>query len=167
MKDGFTPRREPRMDRRIVEHDHDSYAMCSKPSEPTVCPQCGAVYRKGRWTWSDHPPADARETKCSACHRVADRNPAGILRLAGDFVAAHEGEILGLVRNQEALEKGEHPMARIMDLGTEGNATVVTTTDIHLPRRIGDALHRAYEGKLDIHYDKAGYFVRMEWTRND
>jgi hypothetical protein len=31
---------------------------------------------------------------------------------------------------------------------------VVTTTDIHLPRRVGHALEHAYKGKLDVHYSE-------------
>ena len=43
----------------------------------------------------------------------------------------------------------------------------VTTTDIHLPRRIGEALTSAFEGKLDLTYDEDGYFLRVGWHRDD
>lgn len=43
---------------------------------------------------------------------------------------------------------------------------VVTTTDVHLPRRIGEALHHAYAGDLDFHYDKDAYYVRVAWKRD-
>jgi hypothetical protein len=52
-----------------------------------------------------------------------------------------------------------------MGLQQSGGRIVITTTDIHLPRRIGHALVDAYKGELDTHYDEAGYFVRMTWTR--
>jgi hypothetical protein len=42
---------------------------------------------------------------------------------------------------------------------------VITTTDIHLPRCIGEALHRAFHGDLKLHYDEASYFVRVDWER--
>ena len=42
--------------------------------------------------------------------------------------------------------------------------TIITTTDIHLPRRIGQALHSAYKGSLDVHYDEEGYFIRVHWS---
>ena len=32
-------------------------------------------------------------------------------------------------------------------------------------RRIGQALHNAYEGEFDFHYDEEGYFIRVNWTR--
>ena len=42
---------------------------------------------------------------------------------------------------------------------------VITTTDIHLPRRIGQAIYNAYEGDFDFHYDEEGYFIRAKWRR--
>jgi hypothetical protein len=33
------------------------------------------------------------------------------------------------------------------------DGTLVTTTDIHLARGIGDALHHAYRGELEFHYN--------------
>ena len=44
--------------------------------------------------------------------------------------------------------------------------TVVTTTDIHLPRRIGHALEHAFKGKLDTHYNEEEYFIRIQWRRD-
>ena len=44
---------------------------------------------------------------------------------------------------------------------------MVTTTDLHLPRRIGEALKSAFDGTLDLDYDEDGYFVRVNWSRND
>jgi hypothetical protein len=41
----------------------------------------------------------------------------------------------------------------------------VTTTDIHLARGIGDALHSAYKGELEYHYNKEENLLRVEWRR--
>ena len=43
----------------------------------------------------------------------------------------------------------------------EDEAIVIKTTDIHLPRRIGAAVTRAFHGKLKEDFDDAGYFVRV------
>ena len=51
-----------------------------------------------------------------------------------------------------------------MDIKEEGGGIVITTTDIHLPRRIGEALHHAYHGDLDFHYIKESYLIRVRWT---
>ena len=40
---------------------------------------------------------------------------------------------------------------------------VIQTTDIHLPRRIGEAAERAFHGSLEEQFDERGYFVRVDW----
>ena len=145
----------------------DPYKQLPKPHEPTVCPQCGAVFHEGRWQWAEERPAGAHEALCQACHRINDTYPAGIVTLSGRFLDQHRDEVLQIVRRQEALEKPEHPFNRIMNIAQEGERTVVTTTDIHLPRRIGEALEGAFDGDLALTYDEDGYFLRVEWRRDD
>jgi hypothetical protein len=36
-------------------------------------------------------------------------------------------------------------------------------SDIHLPRRIGEALRRAHRGELDFHYEEGGNLLRVSW----
>ncbi|MDH3597416.1 MAG: BCAM0308 family protein [Rhodospirillales bacterium] len=167
MKKKDVGRRTPRMDRRLREHVHDPYKTRLKLKEPTVCPECGAVFHQGRWQWAAHPPADANEEMCQACHRTQDKYPAGTATLAGGFLDGHKEEILNLVRHQEDLEKGEHPLHRIISIEEEAGRIVVSTTDIHLPRRIGEAVHHAYQGDLDLHYEEEAYFLRVNWTREN
>jgi hypothetical protein len=145
----------------------DPYKAAGKTHEPTVCPQCGAVYQHGRWHWAARPEgADA--ALCQACHRINDHYPAGIVTLTGSFVAAQRDEIIRLARHQEQAEKPEHPMNRIMSIADEApDRLVISTTDIHLPRRIGEAVTRAYKGALSEHFDEGGYFVRVNWHRPD
>ncbi|MDH3473050.1 MAG: BCAM0308 family protein [Rhodospirillales bacterium] len=166
MKEKDLSRHVARGDRLIREHVHDPYKTRLKLTEPTVCQQCGAVYHEGRWHWAERPD-QAQETLCQACHRTNDGYPAGILTLSGTFVGEHKTEILGLARHQEELEKGEHPLHRIMNIDEQGKVIVINTTDIHLPRRIGEALHNAYEGELDFHYDEESYLIRVSWRRDD
>lgn len=165
MKQKDIPRRVARGDRLIREHVHDPYKTRLKLPEPTLCPQCGAVYSQGRWHWAERPD-QPHEELCQACHRINDSYPAGTLSLSGDFLGKHRTEILGLARHQEELEKGEHPLNRIMRIEDEGDTTVITTTDIHLPRRIGEALFDAYKGELDFHYEEESYSVRVSWRRD-
>ena len=140
----------------------DPYVAQRKPHEPTVCTECGAVYRRGRWQWGPKP-ADAAEMMCPACRRVHDRLPAGIVTVHGGPAQSHRDEIIRLARREEELEKPEHPLNRIMAVEDGAEGLVITTTDIHLPRRIGETLQRAVHGDLGMHFDEEGYFVRVDW----
>jgi hypothetical protein len=52
-----------------------------------------------------------------------------------------------------------------MEIREDGDKTVVTTTELHLARRIGDALHHAYHGELTTQYAPGQYLVRVYWKR--
>jgi NMD protein affecting ribosome stability and mRNA decay len=153
-----------RRDRLIREREHDPYRVRAKLPDPTACPDCGAMYRAGRWFWGS-PPAEAHRERCPACRRIRDDYPAGILSLRGAFPREHRDELLGLVRNVEEREKAEHPLKRIMAIGDEEDALVIRTTDPGLARNIGDAIHDAYEGELDIGYTDEGNLLRVTWSR--
>ncbi|MEW5755330.1 MAG: BCAM0308 family protein [Pseudomonadota bacterium] len=153
-----------RRDKLIREMEHDPYKSKRKLPEPTVCPDCRAVYHKGRWTW-EAAQAGAHEELCPACHRIRDRVPAGFLTLGGPFVAQHETEIMHLVHNVEQQHKKEHPMQRIMDVREEEGNTVITFTDPHLARAAGEALHHAYQGALNFQYTDEDVLLRVSWSR--
>jgi NMD protein affecting ribosome stability and mRNA decay len=149
----------------VQEARHDTYQRRGKLREPTVCPTCGAVFHKGHWTWGQRPTG-AHEEVCPACHRIHDRYPAGELSVRGPFVTEHKAEILGLIHNVEAHEKAEHPLSRIMRIDEGEKALVVSTTDTHLARGIGEALHHAYHGEITIQYSEDQQFVRVYWTHD-
>lgn len=144
------------------EYIHDTYKLKGKLPEPTVCPECGAIFEKGRWSWGTRPP-DAHEKSCPACNRIRDEYPAGILHLGGPIFKTHKEEILSLVRRQEAKAKKEHPLSRIISTSEDGTGAVILTTDAHLPRQIGEALRHAYHGTLDFNYGQDSRLVRMKW----
>jgi hypothetical protein len=158
--------RAPRKNRVILTQGsrQDTYRLRGKLPEPTVCPECTAVFHKGRWTWGKRP-ADAHEHLCPACNRIHDKFPAGWITLSGPYLAAHRDELLGLARNEEAAQRADHPLSRIMALDEKPDRVTITTTDPHLPRRIGEALHRAHDGELAIEHEKQAYLVRVTWTR--
>jgi len=155
---------EGRRDRLIQEYQHDTYKLPGKLKEPTVCPTCKAVFHKGRWSW-EVPPTGAHETLCPACARIQDKYPKGLLTLKGTFADEQQEQVLGLAKNTEAQETKEHPLSRIMNIERQPEGVVVSTTDTHLPRRIGEALKHAYHGDLVVHYDQDEDFVRVTWTR--
>jgi len=153
-----------RRNRLIREREHDPYKLRGKLPDPTACPECGAMYRGGRWVWGA-PPVDAHLAFCPACQRIRDDYPAGLLMLAGAFAREHRAEILGLARNLEQREQGEHPLKRIMTIHDEGDGILIATTDAGLARNIGDALRDAYEGDLEYRYTEEGTLLRVSWRR--
>jgi NMD protein affecting ribosome stability and mRNA decay len=153
-----------RRDRLIRERDHDPYKVGAKLPDPTSCPDCGAVYRAGRWMWGA-PAAEAHKERCPACRRIRDDYPAGVLSLSGSFLHEHRDEVLGLARNIEEREREGHALKRIMAIGDEEDAIVITTTESGLARNIGDAIHAAYQGDLDYHYSDGDDLLRVSWKR--
>jgi NMD protein affecting ribosome stability and mRNA decay len=157
-------RQGARHDRLVQEYQHDTYKLPGKLKEPTVCPECGAVFHKGRWTWGP-APSEAEQTTCPACHRIRDKYPKGLLTLKGSFIDEQHEQVMGVAHNTETKEKKEHPLSRIMAIERRPEGLVISTTDTHLPRRIGEGLKHAYQGELELHYDQDEEFVRVIWTR--
>lgn len=153
-----------RRDRLLQEQTHDAYRLRGKLPEPTVCPQCSAIFRDGRWAWG-HAPARAHHETCPACHRMNDNFPAGFISLGGKFFREHRDEILTLVRHQEQRERHTHPLQRLMAIEDDGDGVMVTTTDVHLARGIGDAVHHAYQGELEFHLKPDDNLLRVHWRR--
>lgn len=159
---GWRPLRREELRDELI---HDTYKSKKKLSEPTRCPECGAVYHSGRWQWGV-AAAGAHETLCPACRRIHDKFPAGYVTLNGEFVVTHRDEILQLIRNREAHEKAEHALERIMSIkDVDDDGVLITTTGTHLARDIGEAVHAAYKGELQYHYNKEENLLRVLWTR--
>jgi hypothetical protein len=52
-----------------------------------------------------------------------------------------------------------------MSIEARDGEILVTTTDAHLARRIGDALRDAYKGELRYRYSKDDPLLRVSWSR--
>ncbi len=151
-----------RHDNLFKERVHDAYKAKGKLLEPSVCSQCGAVYHEGRWQWLP-APENAHTEMCPACHRIHDQYPAGFLSMKGEFFQSHRDEIMHLLHNLEKHERAEHPLKRIIAVENKVGSTEVTTTDIHLARGMGEALHHAYQGELAYHYNPEQNLLRVNW----
>lgn len=158
------PRDNPRDHPRSTARDEDPYRATRKPPEPTVCPSCQAVFAEGRWTW-DRIPDDAHEQQCPACQRINDEFPAGYVMVKGEFIKDHRDEIVALITAKEERAKAEHPLQRIMAIEDVREGLQVTTTDSHLARGIGEALHDAYKGDLKLRYSRDENLLRATWKR--
>ena len=148
----------------LKEKRHDAYRDTKKWPEPTVCTECGALFEKGRWSWKT-PSGEANRAVCPACRRIADNYPAGIVEIKGPFLEEHREEILSLIRNIEKHEKATHPMERIAMIIDENEHTVVTTTGVHVARRLGDALSHSYRGDLSFRYREDTKTIWVNWER--
>lgn len=156
------------MSYRRVESTHhppdDPYRATRKPPEPTRCPECNASFMDGRWSWQPAPP-DSNEQLCPACQRIQDEFPAGYVVIKGEYLKDHRDEIIQVIHGKEKREKVEHPLQRIMSIDNVASGMQVSTTDSHLARGIGEALHDALSGDLKIRYSKDENLVRVTWKR--
>ena len=135
-----------------------------KLREPTRCPDCGAVYRNGRWAWAP-PGGPAHRKRCPACVRTRARAAAGYVRMSGDYFSRHRAEILRRVRRCEAAERAEHPLERIIDIASGADGELVTTTGVSLARRIAHGLQSAFKGAVRSRYSKGEKVLRVYWSR--
>jgi len=143
---------------------HDPYQTKGKYPEPVVCTGCHAIYEHGRWRWGARPEG-AHAMECPACHRTRDRQPAGYITLAGAITEGDRDALVRLVRNVEKHESAEHPLHRILAIEQDAGEVRVTTTDVHLPQRIGEAVRHAHKGTLEIVYAADEYIVRVDWRK--
>ena len=157
-------RDNPQDHQRAAANDEDPYRRTAKPVEPTVCPNCQAIFEGGRWQWGE-VPEEANEDLCPACRRIQDEFPAGYVTIKGEFLKEHRDEIVALINAQEKREKAEHPLQRIMSIDDIRDGLQVTTTDSHLARGIGQALHDAYKGDLKLRYSRDENLLRATWKR--
>jgi NMD protein affecting ribosome stability and mRNA decay len=158
------PRDNPQDRQRAKARVEDPYRATAKPPEPTICPTCQAVFTEGRWSW-EKVPHEANEQECPACLRIHDKFPAGYVNIRGEFFAEHRDEILTVVKTKEQKQKAEHPLQRIMAIEDTREGVEVTTTDSHLARGIGEALHDAYKGDLKLRYSRDENLLRATWKR--
>jgi hypothetical protein len=161
-----TPVWRPRGDAEAEGFREDAYRSAKHLREPSTCTDCGVFYHAGRWTWTNPGAGKAEPVVCPACARIRDDYPAGELQLSGDFLGTHREEIDGLIKHLTEAENAEHPLNRIMDIVSTDRGLLIRTTDVHLPRRIGEALQDAYEGAFDFHYEDDAQRIRASWIRS-
>jgi NMD protein affecting ribosome stability and mRNA decay len=152
--------RSPLMNRMENFDAHDA-----ETSESSVCQDCGAVYLNGNWRWAAQVPQDAAKTICMACHRIRDKEPAGLVTIQGKFSREHGDELLTLIRNIELDKKASNPLQRIMSIDKRAEKLSIATTDSQLARNMGKALQQQYKGNLDFNFQKGEPVLQVLWQR--
>lgn len=156
-----------------VDHDGGRHRPPRAPAEPKVCPSCGAVYAKRRWS---HTPA-ARGVAgsagrpfavqiCAACRRRRSGVPHGYLHINGEFFPLHRTEIEQLLHNEVARAGEDNPLQQV--LGWEeldGGGLLITTSNEHLVQRLGRALEKAYDGDVHYGFSHENKLARVWWHR--
>jgi NMD protein affecting ribosome stability and mRNA decay len=155
-----------RLDRIIHPKSVDPYHKNRKDSEGVFCPECLAQYEQGRWTWPKEGGKPREARVCSACRRIRDRFPAGEVLVTGTYLDSHREEIENLISNVVRDENSRSPLKRVIDFTSEQGRLMVSLTDDHLARRIGEALYKAYRGELAVKYSGGEKFVRLYWHRD-
>jgi NMD protein affecting ribosome stability and mRNA decay len=156
-----------RIDKNIKQKVHDPYYDKGKLPNGTFCPECHATFMQGKWLWPKNKSnQNGEEHLCPACRRIRDNFPAGELHATGSYFMAHEREIRNLINRVLREEDKRSPLKRLMRMGNETSGIWLQLTDDHLTRRIGEALHSAYKGQLDLQYIGEDRFVRLSWHRD-
>jgi hypothetical protein len=141
----------------------DSYAAEAKVADSLVCDDCNVVQHGGRWYWGAPPFGEAVGGLCPACRRVRDHCPAGTIRLPLDL-AVDRDEVVGHVHRLAAAETKEHPLERVIAIEDHDGVMCITTTGIHIARRLTRWLERRVKAAPKIHYTEQ-HELHVEWQR--
>jgi NMD protein affecting ribosome stability and mRNA decay len=152
------------------ESDNPYYEKKKYP-EPTKCPECGAIFKDGRWQWPEQIPeklpGEINEILCPACRRKRDSYPGGLIYLSGEFLKKHREEILNRIKNIVDEVMSQRPLQRILWLEEKEDGSIeIATTSEHLARHLGEAINSAFKGEFDFKYNEGEKLVRVFWHRD-
>ena len=143
------------------------------PREPIVCAGCGALYVHKHWSHSagarrraSGQPIEVRI--CGACKSQKNGMPHGFVHVDGEFVRAHRADIVALLRNEAARAAEHNPLARIVTWHDDGRTddVLVTTTTEHLAIRLGQALEKAFDGRVLYGFSHENKLAHVWWHRD-
>jgi NMD protein affecting ribosome stability and mRNA decay len=135
----------------------------TKDAGVVKCADCGLVEHRGRWAKRAPVLAHMTSGLCPACQRIRDRYPAGTLRLPLELLS-NRPSLRQRIRNVEVAERREHPLERLMGVEEADGHLVVTTTGVHLARRIAHELSKELHRKPSIRYADGERLVHVQWT---
>jgi hypothetical protein len=148
--------------RGVTSRSPGNHGRDGKSPGAFVCDDCGVVQHAGKWYWGAPPLAPIVSGCCPACKRVRERYPAGTLRLPKSLPASR-ADIVHLAENVEKGERSEHPLERIMGIADVDGRMVITTTGIHLARKIAHKLAKLFHSKPTIHFAEDEGRMQADW----
>jgi len=134
----------------------------AQAAEPTVCPQCGAVFHDGRWHgWRGQPEPMRKPARRATAFTTNSRGYVTVNGPSSRIIARNCSNWpgRGSPRQGGASPEADH------EIEDQDDGIQITTTDIHLARGIGEALHHAYQGELEYHYNERENLLRVVWER--
>jgi len=154
--------------RKKIDVDRDTFLPRRSPKEIIQCSGCGAFYHQRRWTLTAPtgftPAARRHRSYCPACQKIKAHSVSGEVHLHG-VAEGDRGEILRLMRNEEAKAREKNPLERIMLLAAAGDGWRVETTTEKLAQRLGRSLRKARGGKVNYIWSHNNKFVRVVWQQ--
>lgn len=157
-----------------VDHEAGRHHTRRAPTEPKVCEECGAVYQKRRWVSAEIAASANPErshpiqiTICPACKQKREGVPNGFVYLQGAFLTAHHDEIKRLLKNEAERAAVDNLLAQIIgwERDKSGRLTITTTT-VHLAKRLGQALEKAFDGEIRYDFSHENQMARVYWHRD-
>lgn len=154
--------------RKKIDVERDTFLPRRSPKEIIQCGGCGAFYHRRRWTLTMPPgfapPARQLILLCPACQKIKAHSVSGEVYVHG-VAERDRGEVLRLLRNEEAHAREKNPLERIMLLSAAGDGWRVETTTEKLAQRLGRSLRAARGGKVDYTWSHNNKFVRVVWNQ--
>lgn len=157
-----------------VDHEGGRHRTSKTERGIRVCPDCGATYVNRRWVAPGlrakrvTRTVVSRPVLCPGCRLAAGGGWRGEVRMSGSFLAGHRAELERLLRNEAARAAQDNPTGRISRWMSERpDRLTVRTTSEHLAKRLGQALHKAFRGKVRYQFSHENKFAHVTWTRED
>ena len=102
---------------------------------------------------------------CSACAKIAEHYPEGVVTLRGDYLWEHESEIRNLLQNVAEKVLSKNPLSRIIQIQKNDGELVIETTEQKLAEHLGRTLNRAHVGELQCTWSRSPRTCRVTWER--
>lgn len=163
---GSTWKRYDATYKKRTDIDTDSYLPTRSPKETIQCMGCGAFYHRRRWTLTlpagVMPAVEQRPVYCPACKKIKQHSASGEFHLIG-VDASDRGEVLRLLRNEEARAREKNPLERIMGFEQVNGGWKIQTTSEKLAQRLGRTVKKAKGGRVAYKWSHNNKFVRVLW----